>query len=116
MCFKAPLLALTVRAACELEASKGLFAGFLKHKKVGEVGIACYEIYLIHVIVYGFVEKLHLSSGSLFLGIAYVVSIFAGLAFYQYFGKPSQEIAKNALRVVLLPKKKILNPLAEKTS
>lgn len=101
---KAPLFALTVRAACELEQSQLFFARFLRGKWIGEIGVASFEVYLLHVILYGFLEKLHLSSGKAFLVLAYSVSLVSGMVFYQVFGKPSQEIAKKWLRALFLPR------------
>jgi peptidoglycan/LPS O-acetylase OafA/YrhL len=96
--FKAPLLALTVRAACELESSQGLLGRFLRGRWLGEIGVASYEIYLLHVIVYGFLDKLRVTSGPVFLAASYAAGIGAGLLFYRVFGKPSQDFAKRWLR------------------
>lgn len=97
MCLKAPLLALLVRSICEFEGSLSLIPRILKSKILGEIGIASFEVYLIHVLLYGFLEKAHISSGVVYLAFAYGFSLSLGVAFYNYFGKVSQEKSKAIL-------------------
>src|SRR5262249_53157136 len=98
---------LTVRAACEIEASEGFVSRFLRNKWVGEVGLASFEIYLVHVIVYGIVEKAGFRTPARFLPVAYGASIALGIVFYQLFGKKAQEYVKTGmLNVFGLGKKK----------
>ncbi len=96
--FKAPLLALCVRMACTWT---GPVARLLSWKPLGTLGLVSYEVYLLHVIVYGFVQKLGVQGGPLFLAIVYPVSFAAGWAFYTFFGRPAQERLKITLRRII---------------
>lgn len=106
MIIKAPIFALMVRGACELEYLSDRVSRFLKKEWVGTVGIASFEIYLLHVLIYGFLEKVlsrvGIHGGPLFLFSAYVISILMGIVFYHAFGKISQEYAKRLLRSIFL--------------
>lgn len=99
---KAPLLALSVRMVCEW---KGLAGRFLSFKPLGTLGLVSYEVYLLHVVVYGFVQKIGpkigVHGGPGFLLLAYPTSLALGWAFYTYFGRPAQERLKLVLRRVI---------------
>lgn len=98
--FKAPLIALTVRMVCELENSKGLAASLLRGRWLGKLGLVSYEVYLLHVLLYGFISKAIPNNGPLFLAVAYPTAITLGYFYYHQFGKPAQEWAKHILRRV----------------
>lgn len=98
--FKAPLIALSVRMICELEKSNGFLARILKNKRLGKLGLVSFEVYLVHVLIYGFVSKAIPSNGPLFLAVAYPVAITIGYFYYKHFGKPAQEWTKRVLRAL----------------
>lgn len=100
--FKAPLFALSVRAACEIEDHAHLLARLLRSRFLGWVGTISYETYLFHVLLFGVLQKLGLQ-GLTFTAIAYPLALIVGHLAYQKIGMPGQDFLKSRLRRALLP-------------
>ena len=95
---KAIFFALGIVAVSELENSKGLFARALKSTLARRVGNAAFEVYLVHVFIYGLVQKAPFLKGVVALPALYGVSILVGVVFYERFSLPVQGRLKKWMR------------------
>ncbi len=95
---KAVLFALGIVAVSELENSTGLFARTLKTTVARRVGNAAFEVYLVHVYIYGFVQKAHFLKGVYALPALFGVSLVVGVIFYEKFSAPVQDGLKKWMR------------------
>lgn len=90
--FSSPFYALMVRAFCEIDHQKSWIVRFLSTPLLVAIGIVSYEIYLIHVLVIGFLGSLGFRNHAfLYAGFVLFFSFALGWFFHRYFSKPIEQ-------------------------
>lgn len=94
-CFKGIVLALVIRAICELRFDvKGIFGSILRTVALRRVGTIAYEIYLLNAVMIAALPRIGVAHGPLNVVLAFVLTYLGASLFYELFSRPVQDWIK----------------------